>query len=207
MKTVAFGVSALLIVVSVFVGLLQVVNYDTREASLKDTLHGAMEASLNTALDARAYTIEDEDQLVADVVQGVVLDLNDPDAAIEVQVNEVDRVLGIISMKVTARYPSTSGATSVVSVERTVLLEHVDQQEGPGSHRIMFQNPSGETVKSYTLKEHSQQLPYPGYAAPAGTTFLGWELDGRLYENTEAGKADLQGLALDKDYLFVARVG
>lgn len=62
-------------------------------------------ALLDTALNTRAYTIVDEDELVADVVQGVVLELDDPRAELEVQVNEVDRVLGIVSMKLTGPVP------------------------------------------------------------------------------------------------------
>ena len=205
MKTTAFGVSALAIVVMVFVALLQIVNVDTRAVSLQDTLHGAIEASLDTALNTRAYTINDKDELVADVVQGVVLELDDPKAKLEVQVNEADRTLGIISMKVTGRYPSVSGAESVVSVERTVILEHVDNAPAPGTHTVLFKSPSGDTFKSYTLTEKSQNLPYPGYTAGAGKTFLGWERNGVFYANTAAGRAALQNLVLDKDYLFTAR--
>lgn len=206
MKTTAFGVSALAIVVMVFVGLLQVVSVDTRAVSLQDTLHGAIEASLDTALNTRAYTIDDKDELVADVVQGVVLELDDPRAELEVQVNEADRTLGIISMKVTGRYPSVSGAGSVVNVERTVILEHAPNAPAPGTHTVLFKSPAGDPVKSYTLTEKSQALPYPGYTAGAGKTFLGWERNGDFYANDAAGKAALQALALDTDYLFTARI-
>lgn len=190
----------------VFVGLLQVVNVDTRAVSLQDTLHGAMEASVDTALNTRAYTIDDEEALVADVVQGVVLELDDPQAELEVQVNEVDRNLGIISMKVTGRYPSVNGTPSVVSVERTVILEHVDNGPGPGFHETLFQNPAGGTVKAYTLKENSQKLPYPGYTPGAGKSFLGWQHEGKFYANNPAGQAALRNLPLDRDYTFTARV-
>lgn len=190
----------------VFVGLLQLVNVDTRAMSLQDTLHGAMEASLDTALNSRAYTIDDEDALVADVVQGVVLELDDPRAELEIQVNEVDRTLGIISMKVSGRYPSVSGSPSVVSVERTVILEHVNNGPGPGFHEMRFRNPAGETVKGYTLKANSQKLPYPGYAAGSGKTFLGWEHGSNFYANNTAGQTALRNLPLDRDYTFTARV-
>jgi hypothetical protein len=207
MKTVAFGVSALAIVTMVLVALLQVVSVDTRAVSLQDTLHGAIEASLDTALNTHAYTINDKDELVADVVQGVVLELNDPRAKLEVQVNEADRTLGIISMKVTGRYPSVSGSDSVVTVDRTVILEHVANAPAPGSHSVIFKSPTGDTVKSYTLTEKSQTLPYPGYTAGSGKSFLGWDLNGVFYANTTAGKTALQSLVLDKDYLFTARIG
>lgn len=209
MKTIAFGVSALVVVTLVFVALLQVVNVDTRAVSLQDTLHSAMESSLNTATNTRAYSINDESELVADVVQGVILELDDPRAEVEIQVNEVDRVLGIISMKVTARYPSVvTGAAregTVVSVERTVILEHVDNPPAPGAHAVRFVSSTGEAIKSYMLMEKSQALPYPNYKPGGGAEFLGWELDGVFYANDDGGRAALRALPLDKDYTFVAR--
>lgn len=207
MKTTTFGLCALAITVMTFVGLLQVVNVDTRETGLRDTLHGAMEASLETALNTRAYVIDDEDELVADVVQGVALELGDPRTELTVQVNEVDRNLGIISMKMTARTPSVSGKESVVTVERTVVLEHVDNAPAAGTHSVLFQSPAGAAFKSYILTENSQKLPYPDHPVAAGKTFLGWEHDGVFYGNDATGKAALQNLALDTDYVFVARVG
>lgn len=206
MKTISFGVCGLAIVVMVFVGLLQVVNYDTRTVNLQDTLHSAMSSSLDTALSTRAYTIDDEDELVADVVQGVILALEDPEAELQVQVNEVDRLLGIVSMKVTATYHSVSGKTSTASVERTVILEHVENAPAPGSHTVRFQDKAGVPVKVYILKTGSQKLPYVAYNAPSGKSFQGWELGGAFYPNTPAGKTALGNLPLDKDYVFVARV-
>lgn len=209
MKTIAFGVSALLIVTLSFVALLQVVNVDTRAVSLQDTLHGAMEASLSTAMSTRGYTIDDEDELVADVVQGIILELGDPRAELEVRVNEADRFLGIISMKVTARYPSVTtgeaGEGTVVSVERTVVLEHVNNAPAPGSHAVRFVTADGATVKAYMLASNSQELPYPSFSPGSRGDFLGWELGTNFYPDDAAGHQALKALPLDKDYTFVAR--
>lgn len=208
MKTAAFGISGLGITVFVFMALLQIVNVDTREVSLRDNLQSAMKASLSTALDARAYTVNDEEELVADVVQGIVLELNDPRAELDIQINAVDRTMGLLSMKVTAHYPSvTTGAAregTSVSVERTVILEHVDTEAVAGSHTVVFTNPGGAVVKSYTLTSESQKLPYPSYTPSAGKSFAGWSLNGTRYANNAAGRQSLQNLSLDRDYTFVA---
>ena len=206
MKTTAFGVCGLAIVTTVFVALLQVVGVDTRATNLQDTLYGAMETSLETALNNRAYTIDDDEALVADVVQGVALELGDSRAELSVQVNEVDRLLGIISMKMTAQYPSVSGKKSTVSVERTVVLEHTLKPALPGTRTVSFTGPEGNAFKSYTFTEGAQKMPYPNYSGGAGTTFLGWERDGVFYANDAAGKAAMQALTLDADYVFAARV-
>lgn len=205
MKTISFGVSALAITVMVFVGLLQIVNVDTRASNLQDSLHAALSSSLDTALNERAYTIDDEDQLVADVVQGVILELNDPTVELKITVNKVDRVLGIISMKVTGTFQSVSGGKSTVSVERTVILEHVENPRLPDSYSIRFEDTDGTVIKTYWLMKNSQKLPYPMYRSLSGMIFEGWTRGATFYPNNAAGEAALGNLPLDRDYVFVAR--
>lgn len=88
-----------------------------------------------------------------------------------------------------------------------MILEHAGKASAPGTHTVLFKSPAGEAVKSYTLTEKSQKLPYPGYTAGPGKSFLGWERNGVFYANTATGKAALQNLALDTDYQFTARIG
>ncbi len=210
MKTTAFGVSCLGIVITTIIALLQIVNIDTRATSLQDSLQEAMETSLSTAMNERAYTVRDENELVADIVEGVALSLSDPRAELTVQVNEVDKTLGIVSLKVTARYPSVMNgqaaqakAGSTVSAERTILLEQYDTTTA-GKHEVRFVDPSGALFKRYLLTADSQRLPYPAYPAPPGLTFVGWQSDDRLYAPGDLNT--FNQLALDRDYEFTAVV-
>lgn len=209
MKTTAFGVAALGIVMFVFIALVQIVTFNTRATSVQNTLQNAMEASLKTAMDQRSYVIGDEDELIADVIQGLILELDDPRAELDVTVNAADQTLGLLSMKVTAHYPSvTTGEGregTQVSVERTVILEHVDNDVAAGSHKVVFTTVSGDVIKEYVLAENSQLLPYPNYEPGGGAEFAGWSLDGTSYPNTAEGRAALQALSLDTDYVFVVQ--
>lgn len=208
MKTTAFGVAAMGIVMFVFIALLQLVTFDTRAVSLQDTLQGAMENSLSTALDQRAYAVDDQDELVADVVQGVVLELNDPRAELDVTVNAADRTLGLLSMTLTAHYPSVNTGEArdgtTVSVDGTVILEHVNNEAAAGTQVVVFESGAGHVVKRYSLTAGSQQLPYPTYEPGGGRTFFGWVLGETKYPNNVEGRAALQGLPLNQDYTFVA---
>jgi hypothetical protein len=208
MKTTAFGVAAMGIVMFVFIALLQLVTFDTRAVNLQDGLHSAMENSLSTALDQRAYAVGDEDELVADVVQGIVLELNDPRAELDVTVNAVDSTLGLLSMTLTAHYPSvTTGDArdgTTVSVDRTVILEHVNNKAAAGTQVVVFESGAGDVVKRYSLTAGSQQLPYPTYSPGGDKTFVGWVLGETKYPNNVEGRAALQGLPLNRDYTFVA---
>lgn len=210
MKTIAFGVSALGIVTFTFVALLQIVSLDTRDSALRDNLQGVVEASLATAFDERSYDVDDADQLVADVVQGVALELDDPRAELDVTVHGVDRTLGLVSLTVTAHYPSvTTGkgreGTSV-SATSTALLETVVNGPAAGMRTVTFRKSSGAVAKQYTLTAGAQSPPYPGYRPSAGKTFVGWKdsASGLTYAADGAGRALMASLKLDKDYVFEA---
>jgi hypothetical protein len=226
-KTTAFGVSCLAIVMTTLIALLQIVTINTRAASLQDNLQDAMESSLATAMDERSYTIADSDQLVADVVEGIALTLNDPHAELTVEVTEADQTLGILSLTATARYPSVAsgdpadaGTGSTVTATRTVILERADTRT-PGSHTIRFLTPAAssdpfanatELYKEYTLTEGAPFPPYPAYTDRAGKQCLvGW-MDtggqGRLYRAANpSDRSDFKSLTVDGDHEFVAVLG
>lgn len=208
MKTITFGVCGLAIVTFVFVALLQVVSIDTRDSSLRDSLQGVVEASLATAFDERSYSVDDADELVADVVQGVAAELDDPRAEIDVTVHGVDRDLGLISLTVDAHFPSASTGEAregtTVSATSTAILEHEVAVVAAGMNTVEFLSPSGETVKHYTLTSGTQAVPYPAYTPAAGKTFGGWSANGVSYPNDSTGKAAFAQLPLNKDYTFTA---
>jgi hypothetical protein len=212
-KTTAFGVSCLAIVMTTLIALLQIVNINTHAANLQDNLQEAMETSLTTAMDERSYTIADSDQLVADVVEGIALALNDPRAELTVQVNEADQALGILSMTATARYPSVvsadptdAGPGSTVSATRTVILEQSDAQT-PGAHTVAFLNPDRSLYKTYTLTPGSH-LPYPPYPETRGECLFGWMGDDHGHDTYRADSpgaiATLKNLPLTEDHTFIA---
>jgi len=190
------------------IALLQVVTINTRSVDIQDNLQEALETSLSTAMSEHGYSIDTDDELVADVAEGLALAVNDPRADITVQVNKVDRDLGLISVKVTAKYPSVlnanpqaGGTGSTVTAERTVILEQ-SKTISAGQHEVKFMGPDGALYKRYLLTEGSQKLPYPSYPAPSGKTFVGWKdkATGTTYRTAAA----LGALPLTKDHEFTA---
>ena len=124
MKTAMFGCVNFIITVMTIVCVLHVCNFHFRANNLQDNLQGAMEASLRMALyqDDAGYTIENSDELVADVVEGVALYLAN-ESALTVVVNEVNIATGLLSMTITEHYVSPSGKTTDIVCTQTVLLE------------------------------------------------------------------------------------
>lgn len=249
MKTTAFGISGLGIVLFTILAVLQLVSGHTRTVNLQDNLQQALESSLETAMDSdRSYTIATNDELVADVLEGIAMRLDD-NCELRLEVNEVDKTLGIISVKATAYYMSSNMDTngdgvvderdtfkdvdwnedgviddrddldgdgvytykdklvSVVSAERTVILEQYDVAQ-VGKHSITYQIVDASGVKAmykrYLLTEGVNMMapkdPYTGFAGwyrvvnSGGTEVV----EPRLYS-----AAEIKAMPLNEDYVFV----
>lgn len=209
MKTATFGIVSFLITVFTIVAVLQVCNTHARSVNLQDNLQEAMETSLATAMDKNSYTIRNKDELVADVIEGVALYLDD-NCELQMNVKEVDPVLGILSIELTAYYTPTigvaanNGESSSVTVNRTVILEQYDL-EMVGKHKVKYliTDVSGNSAiyKSYVFTE-GQSIFVPKDPAKPGMRFLGWRYGGRTYT-----RAEIQALPLSKDYEFTAVFG
>lgn len=208
MKTASFGISCFLITVFTIIGVLQVCNSGARAMNLQDNLQEAMEMSLSTAMDEKSYTIRNKDELVADVVEGIALYLDD-NCDIEINVKEADPVTGILSIQATAYYYPAIGAVeqpdgtqklSEVSVERTVILEQYDV-EMAGKHSITYYLKDEASVYKQYLLTEGHKIFVPIQPKLSGKTFQGWKLNNR---GSVLQKADIEAMTLDKDYEFYA---
>lgn len=111
MKTTAFGISGLIIVIFTVLAVLQVSTGHTRGVNLQDNLQQALEDSLDTALSDHSYTIATNDELIADVLEGIAIRLDD-NCELRLTVHEVDKTLGILSVKATAYYMTKNQDTN-----------------------------------------------------------------------------------------------
>lgn len=226
MKTTAFGVSGLAIVIMTIFAVLQIVSGHTRSVNLQDNLQQALASSLETSLEGD-YPIRTDDELVADVLEGLALRLDD-NCELDVTVNAIDRTRGLLSVKVTAHYMTRHQDTngdgtiderdsfvdinrdgkldakdhvSTVTAERTVLLEEYDVA-AIGTHTISFEIIDSQGVsamyKKYILTEGHQML------VPKNPTvnFDGyWYLDGQ----TRMTREQIKQLPVDQNYRFTNR--
>lgn len=205
MKTVAFGISGLAIVMVVLVALLQIVTLDTRTTTFQASLRHAMESSLDTAIQEHAYSVADEEQLVADVIEGITLSLGEG-VDLTVQVNGVDQELGLLSLTVEAVFPGASESASsprVVRVDKTVVLEHTREAESSEDFVVTFTDPLTNWGKTYRFTADSgQNIPFPIPALVDGWEFTGWRSTTppvKVYSTS----AQIGALPL-QDYSFVA---
>lgn len=226
MKTTAFGVSGLAIVILTIFAVLQLVSGHTRSVNLQDNLQQALESSLETTLNGD-YPIRTDDELVADVLEGLAIRLDD-NCELDVTVNAIDRTKGLLSVEVTANYMTRHQDTngdgeiddkdafrdlnhdgkldaqdhvSSVTAERTVLLEEYDVAQA-GKHTVNYEIIDNQGVsamyKKYTLTAgHHMMVP-----KNPEVNFDGyWYLDG----TTKMSRAQIQNLPVDKNYRFTNR--
>lgn len=206
MKTSVYGMCCFIISVFSIVIVCQVCLANHRVNNLQDNLQEAMESSLNAAMSDRSYSIDTSEELIADVVEGIVVYL-DNNAALDVNVKEADVTTGLLSIEVIEHYPTAAGKMQDIKCERTILLEHYSNNL-PGSHEITYvvkaTDGSGNDVvyKQYTLKESATMI-VPKNPTIAGYRFDGWMLDGT---SNVLSSTNIKALAIDKDYKFVAKM-
>lgn len=197
MKTTSFGISALAIVFFTILAVVQLCTVNTRTANLEDNLQHALESSLSTAMSDNSYTISTKDELVADVIEGIALYMDDlgPEDTLTLDVNEVDTDLGIVSVTATLKYVPVIGDKTTdtngdgvvddnddskfttVTAEKTVIFDEYDvPQVGKYTTTYVVVDKDGNEAiyKSYTLSEGVKAMvpkdPYDGFS---GTWYLG----------------------------------
>lgn len=221
MKTTAFGISGFAIVFFTILAVLQLCAGHTRATNLQDNLQQALEASMKTAMDStKSYPIESDDELVADLLQGIAMRLDD-NCELRLEVNELDRTLGILSVKVTAYYMTqnqdtnhnsdgtygdgvidendtfTEEITSEVTAEHTMILEQFDMTT-VGKHTVTYQMEDERGIVSI----------YKKYNLTKGVNLMAPKdpisnFDGHWYIGSDAyTAAEIKNMTLDQDYVF-----
>lgn len=203
MKTTTFGVVSWAITVVTIVIVLFICDNHSRTVNLQDNLQEAVESSLDTALCSRSYTIADADELIADMMEGIAVYLNNADS-LDVDVTSVDMNKGILSVRVTEHYKSVAGETSDISCEKTVLLDHYD------TYNIVYgmyaYDGSFVGYKTYEFSKASAHMLVPENPNIYGRTFLGWAM--QKSDGTLTGimtEDEILDLPIDRDYTFIAQ--
>lgn len=196
-----FGIVNFAITVITIVIVLSVCNNHSRSVNLQDNLQEAVESSMETALCRQGYTISNSDELIADVLEGIALYLDD-NSSLDVKVKKADLTTGILSIEVVEHYKNTNGDMVDISCEKTVILDHYDTYVA-NKYNIsyMIQTADGTNVpyKTYQLMDGANMM-VPIDPVLDGQTFDGWLLDG-----DEISKDEILALPVNQSYVFVAK--
>lgn len=239
MKTAAFGVTSMAMAIFTILAVLQICTVDVRGVNLEDNLQHALESSLQTAMSEKSYTytIATDDELVADVMEGITTTMTKlgPEDDLKIDVNEVDKDLGIVSVKATMEYVPIIGAytkdtngdgvinsndeptKTKVTAERTVILDEYNLPQA-GRHTVNFVQVFHTSKKEYVKYKSYSLTDGVNLMAPASPDGGYWYMyDGPESEMTDilnppkhanyerVSVDDIKAMKLSKDVTFYSR--
>ncbi|MFQ7023074.1 MAG: hypothetical protein ACLRRQ_01325 [Lachnospira pectinoschiza] len=121
------------------------------------------------------YSITDTDELIADVTQGLLMQI-ESDAAVTVNIMDADKDKGIVTVEAVENFRKASGAAGQTAATRTIILEKQQAQdtydEDNRQYNITYLNTDGTEYITYSIKKN-EQLIIP--ITPDGTY---WEYNG-----------------------------
>lgn len=207
MKNVIIAVGLVLVLIlSAFISLT-VYSHNSRQNEVEEALTVAVEQALENLMIDKQYTINNQEEFVADFTQRLILGI-DSESTITVNILAVDIDKGLLDVEVVEEYTQLNGSVGTASYRKTVILETV-VEDATAYHSVTFLVESGygsgilEKYKEFTIS-HGSGVIFPG-AKPTmeGHTFKGWSLT-----EPSADDGTTQELASDmnveKDLVFYA---
>lgn len=153
--TAVIGVLTLVIVMSIS-------GREHRSMEIKSGFSSVVEETVEDMLESGEYSIDSTNEFLADLSEDLSQIL-DSDCELTVEVQQIDREKGLLSVKVTEKFKYPNGRTGSIEVEKTVLLS--GQEESPEEQEEY-------AVSFYLSKEDMEagEECYKEYAAYAGGT-------------------------------------
>lgn len=174
MKNVVTGIMMSIILALITIIILTTDDRIVRINEVNTALADALDESLNV-LDMDKYSIADTDELIADVTQGLLVQL-ESDAEVTVNVMDADKDKGIVTIEAVENFTKPTGAYGQTAATRTILLEKQQVQdtydEDNQQFNITYLNTDGTEYITYSIK-NNEQLIIP--ITPDGTY---WEYNG-----------------------------
>lgn len=160
MKNVVTGIMMSIMMALFIIIILTTDDRTIRINEVNTALADVLDESLNV-LDINKYSIADTDELIADVTQGLLVQI-ESDADITVNVMDADRSRGIVTMEAVENFIKPTGAAGQTAVTRTILLEKQQVQdtydEDNRQFNITYLNTDGTEYITYSIKKNKQLI-------------------------------------------------
>lgn len=178
MKNVVTGIMMSIMMALFIIIILTTDDRIIRINEVNTALADALDESLNV-LDINKYSIADTDELIADVTQGLLVQI-ESDAEVMVNVMDADNDKGIVTVEAVENFRKASGAAGQTAATRTIILEKQQVQdtydEDNRQYNITYLNTDGTEYITYSIKKN-EQLIIP--ITPDNTY---WEYNGNLLD-------------------------
>ncbi len=191
MKTIVFGVSAFLITVMTILLVITVCGQTQMLIINDNNLKSALHSSLKATLTESDYSINDTNELVANLLEKMSVGAADNEK-LKIEIMAADKDTGVLSVRATATYTQINGKEKSVTTEQTVIVNpNTDIRD---VYTVTY-NLRGNVYKKYEINA-GEALIVPKNPSVTGYTFGGWMLNGEVVNPA--------GMTVDGDLIFEA---
>ena len=160
MKNVVTGIMMSIMMALFIIIILTTDDRIIRINEVNTALADALDESLNV-LDINKYSIADTDELIADVTQGLLVQI-ESDAEVTVNVMDADNDKGIVTVEAVENFRKASGSAGQTAATRTIILEKQQVQdtydEDNRQYNITYLNTDGTEYITYSIKKNEQLI-------------------------------------------------
>lgn len=160
MKNVVTGIMMSIMMALFIIIILTTDDRIIRINEVNTALADALDESINV-LDIDKYSITDTDELIADVTQGLLVQL-ESDAEVTVNFMDADKDKGIVTIEAVENFRKASGAAGQTAATRTIILEKQQVQntydENNRQYNITYLNTDGTEYMTYSIKKNEQLI-------------------------------------------------
>lgn len=130
MNKIVKYLSWILLVIVLLLLMATISNIGNREQEIQSTLSSAVEDTVNTMMESKIYTIDDQDEFIADFIEALSINLQS-NADIEVDILQADHEKGLLSVKVTEHFKHINGNDGTVDCTKTIIFNKTPEQTTP----------------------------------------------------------------------------
>lgn len=170
MKQIAVLFSVFFLGVITIVSVMASGGRSNREMELADNLPAAVEETVSELMEEKKYDITSENEMIADMVEDLSGKL-DSDCDITVNIENIDKEKGLMSVNVVAEYHHPNGKEGKVTCERTVVFNKVQDVSSKLCRVTFFVD--GRTYKSCKILQ-GDLVSVPVEPVADGKVFVEW---------------------------------
>ena len=147
MKHAIWGFFMVLVALIIILIIMTITGRMQRNTEVNSTISEAVEQSVNAVMNNKAYTIDDKDEFVADVLQNL-LNTYENDADITIKIATADKEKGLLGIKVIETFKKPNHGITEDSYEKVVLLEATKEQS---TYTVMFFTEDGSIFQKASM--------------------------------------------------------
>lgn len=170
MKQIAVLFSVFFLGVITIVSVMASGGRSNREMELADNLPAAVEETVSELMEEKKYDITSENEMIADMVEDLSGKL-DSDCDITVNIENIDKEKGLMSVNVVAEYHHPNGKEGKVTCERTVVFNKVQDVSSKLCRVTFFVD--GRSYKSCKILQ-GDLVSVPVEPVADGKVFVEW---------------------------------